>query len=170
MPSIAQLNCFPLCFYAFLQSLFRVDHINDHILRLLSRDGRISNLDLAERVGLSPSACLRRAQELERRGVIKGYRAVFDRARLGVGFAAYVTVGLNSHTKASQQVFERAMARAPEVVECHNITGAVEYLLRVAVADLPAYRRFHTDVLGTLPRVNAITSHVVMGSPKDARA
>ena len=62
------------------------------------------------------------------------------------------------------------MARAPEVVECHNITGAVEYLLRVEVADLVAYKRFHTDVLGTLPQVNAITSYVVMGSPKDARA
>ncbi len=136
----------------------------------LSRDGRVSNLELADRVGLSPSACLRRVQELERRGVIAGYRAVLDRAALGVGFSAYVTVGLSSHTKASQEAFERAMNRAPEVVECHNITGAVEYLLRVEVADLPAYKSFHTDVLGTLPQVNAITSYVVMGSPKDGRA
>jgi len=146
-----------------------MDKINDQILQELSRDGRISNLDLAERVGLSPSACLRRVQDLERRGVITGYRAVLDRAKLGVGFLAYVTVGLNTHTKASQQAFERAMDGAPEVVECHNITGAVEYLLRVEVSDLPAYKRFHTDVLGTLPQVNAITSYVVMGSPKDAR-
>ncbi|WP_454281264.1 Lrp/AsnC family transcriptional regulator [Roseovarius sp. MBR-79] len=147
-----------------------MDAISDRILQELSRNGRISNLDLAERVGLSPSACLRRVQDLERRGVIAGYRAVLDRAALGVGFVAYVTVGLNAHTKAAQEAFERAMTRAPEVVECHNITGAVEYLLRVEVADLPAYKRFHTDVLGTLPQVNAITSYVVMGSPKDARA
>ncbi|HKL56686.1 MAG TPA: Lrp/AsnC family transcriptional regulator, partial [Roseovarius sp.] len=117
-----------------------MDHISERILQELTRDGRISNLDLADRVGLSPSACLRRVQDLERRGVIAGYRAVLDRAALGVGFTAYVTVGLNSHTKASQEAFERAMARAPEVVECHNITGAVEYLLRVEVADLPAYK------------------------------
>jgi len=147
-----------------------MDNIDDHILREVSRDGRISNLELAERVGLSPSACLRRVAALERSGVITGYRAVLDRAALGVGFTAYVTVGLNAHTKASQEAFERAMSRAPEVVECHNITGAVEYLLRVEAADLAAYKSFHTDVLGTLPQVNAITSYVVMGSPKDERA
>lgn len=147
-----------------------MDRINQQILQELSRDGRISNLDLAERIGLSPSACLRRVQELERRGVIAGYRAVLDRARLGVGFVAYATVGLNTHTKASQEAFERAMSIAPEVVECHNITGSVEYLLRIEVADLPAYKAFHTDVMGTLPQVNAITTFVVMGSPKDARA
>ncbi|MEM9241968.1 MAG: Lrp/AsnC family transcriptional regulator [Pseudomonadota bacterium] len=147
-----------------------MDAINDHIVQELSRDGRISNLDLAERVGLSPSACLRRVQDLERRGVIRGYRATLDKTSLGIGFVAYATVGLNSHTKASQKAFERAMEIASEVVECHNITGAVEYLLRIEVADLPAYKAFHTDVIGTLPQVNSITSYVVMGSPKDARA
>ncbi len=146
-----------------------MDIIDDKILQELQRDGRISNLDLAERVGLSPSACLRRVAALERSGVITGYRAVLNPTALGVGFTAYVTVGLNSHTKASQEAFERAMARAPEVVECHNITGAVEYLLRVEAADLKAYKSFHTDVLGTLPQVHAITSYVVMGSPKDER-
>ncbi|MEQ9258593.1 MAG: Lrp/AsnC family transcriptional regulator [Roseovarius sp.] len=147
-----------------------MDQINDQILQELSRDGRMSNLDLAERVGLSPSACLRRVQELERQGVIRGYRAVLDRGKLGVGFVAYATVGLNTHTKSSQQAFERAMEVAPEVVECHNITGSVEYLLRIEVADLPAYKAFHTDVIGTLPQVNAIQTYVVMGSPKDARS
>ena len=147
-----------------------MDRINQQILQELTRDGRISNLDLAERIGLSPSACLRRVQELERRGVISGYRAVLDRTQLGVGFVAYATVGLNTHTKASQEAFERAMSIVPEVVECHNITGSVEYLLRIEVADLPAYKAFHTDVMGTLPQVNAITTFVVMGSPKDARA
>ena len=147
-----------------------MDAINDHIVQELSRDGRISNLDLAERVGLSPSACLRRVQDLERRGVIRGYRAMLDKTSLGIGFVAYATVGLNSHTKASQKAFERAMEIASEVVECHNITGAVEYLLRIEVADLPAYKAFHTDVIGTLPQVNSITSYVVMGPPKDARA
>ena len=139
-------------------------------MRILSRDGRISNLDLADKVGLSPSASLRRVQELERRGIIKGYRVVLDKAALGTGFVAYAAVGLNSHTKASQQAFERAMSVAPEVVECHNITGTVEYLLRIEVVDLAAYKSFHTDVIGTLPQVNSITSYVVMGSPKDERA
>ncbi|WP_417719545.1 Lrp/AsnC family transcriptional regulator [Salipiger sp.] len=146
------------------------DRLDDRILQELLRDGRISNLALAEKVGLSPSACLRRVAALERAGVIKGYRAVLDPQKTGVGFTSYVTVGLNSHTKSAQEAFERAMARAPEVRECHNITGNVEYMLRIEAADLAAYKHFHTEVLGTLPQVNAITSYVVMGSPKDDRA
>lgn len=148
----------------------KIDSINGKILRELTRDGRIRNMALAERVGLSPSACLRRVQELERSGVIKGYRAVLDRAALGAGFAAYVAVGLSDHTKASQEAFERSISRSPEVRECHNITGAVEYLLRVEAADLAAYKILHTDVLGTLPQVHSITTYVVMDSPKDDRA
>lgn len=146
-----------------------MDAINRRILQELSRDGRIANVELADRVGLSPSACLRRVQELERSGVIAGYRAVLDPEKQGIGFVAYVTVGLSTHTKAAQEDFEAALARAPEVVEAHNVTGAIEYMLRVEVADLAAYKHFHTEVLGTLPQVNAITTFVVMSSPKDER-
>jgi DNA-binding Lrp family transcriptional regulator len=146
------------------------DPINDAILRALSRDGRISNLQLADAVGLSPSACLRRVQELERSGVIKGYRARLDPAQTGRAYVVYVAVGLAEHTKAAQTGFEQAMQRADEVTECHNVAGAFEYMLRVEVADLPAYKTFHTDILGTVPHVRAITSYMVMGSPKDTRA
>ncbi|NSX54249.1 Lrp/AsnC family transcriptional regulator [Parasulfitobacter algicola] len=146
------------------------DLINDKILQELTRDGRISNLDLASRVGLSPSACLRRVQDLERRGVILGYRAVIDPSARGIGFIAYITVGLSVHTKTAQAAFEKAVSITPEVRECHNITGTVEYILRVEATDLAAYKHFHTEVLGTLPQVNAITSYVVMSSPKDERA
>jgi DNA-binding Lrp family transcriptional regulator len=147
----------------------RFDRITDRILQELVRDGRISNLELAARVGLSPSACSRRVQELERIGVIAGYRARLDRARIGQGFLAYVTVGLSTHTKASQEDFERAMRAAPQVRECHNVTGAVEYILRVEAEDLVAYKAFHTDVLGALAHVATITTFVVIGSPKDER-
>ena len=147
-----------------------MDGIDHKILRELRLDGRISNVALAERVNLSPSACLRRVQELERSGVIGGYRVVTNPKHMGRGFAAYVMVGLSSHTKAAQEGFERAMAVAPEVVECHNIAGAFEYLLRVESADLSDYKRFHTEVLGTQSHVNAITSYIVMGSSKDERA
>jgi DNA-binding Lrp family transcriptional regulator len=147
-----------------------IDATDSRILRELTRDGRITNLMLADRVGLSPSACLRRVQDLERRGVIRGYRAVLDPVKTGIGFVAYITVGLNQHTKAAQEAFERAVARAPEVRECHNITGTVEYLLRIEAADLAAYKHFHTEVLGALPQVQTLTTYVVMGSPKDDRA
>ncbi len=139
-------------------------------MRELSRDGRLPNTELADRVGLSPSACLRRVQELERNGVIKAYRAVLDPVAMGRGFVTYVTVGLNTHTKAAQDAFERAMDLYPEVRECHNITGTVEYLLRVETEDLASYKLFHTEKLGTLPQVQQIVTHVVMGSSKDERA
>lgn len=150
--------------------MIKLDPINNRILHELLKDGRVSNAELAERVGLSPSACLRRVQELERSGAIKGYRAVLDQAAMGIGFTAYIAVGLSDHTKASQEAFERSITVSPEVRECHNITGVFEYLLRVEVVDLTTYKIFHTDVLGTLPQVSSITTYVVMGSPKDERA
>ena len=93
-----------------MQYMTKLDAINNRILHELTIDGRVSNAELAERVGLSASACLRRVQELERTGVIKGYRAVLDRAALGSGFTAYIAVGLSDHTKAFQKAFEEAFA------------------------------------------------------------
>ncbi len=146
-----------------------MDKFDERILRELQLDGRVSNVELADRVGLSPSATLRRVQELERRKVIKGYRAVLDKPQLNVGFVAYVSIGLNNHTKKSQRSFEEHVRFANEVVECHNITGMNEYLLRVETQDLAAYKRFHEDVLGECQYVQSITTMVVMDSPKDER-
>ena len=147
-----------------------MDAIDAKILRQLEREGRVANLQLAERIGLSPSACLRRVQALEAAGVIKGYRAILDRAQLGGDLTVFVMVGLSGQLQRDARAFERAMAEAPEVLECHNVTGSVEYLLRVEVANLAAYKHFHSDVLGTLSQVSSITSHVCLGSSKDLRA
>lgn len=157
-------------FRQYAQLMKELDDKSADILRVLMREGRISNIDLATRVHLSPSACLRRVQELERSGIISGYRAVTDRAKLGQTFTAYVGVGLADHSQDAQQAFERAVARVPEVRECHNVTGMIEYLLRVEVADIAAYKRFHAEVLGAIAQVRSITTYVVMGSPKDERA
>lgn len=145
------------------------DRKTQRILQILEEDGRISNLALADAVGLSPSACLRRVQELERSGIIRGYRASINRTLLGKTLTAYLAVGLNNHTRAAQRAFEKTIAKADEVRECHNVTGDVEYLLRVEVADMSAYKTFHTDVLGTLPQVRSITTYMVLESPKDQR-
>mgnify|MGYP000061135928 CR=1 FL=1 len=147
-----------------------IDRLNERILRELVKGGRISNTELADRVGLSASACLRRVQDLERSGIITGYRAVLNPVALGIGFTAYIAVGLSDHTKKSQEAFQEAITLSTEVRECHNITGSFEYILRVETTDLAAYKVFHTDVLGTLPQVNSITTYVVMDSPKDDRA
>ncbi len=149
--------------------MIEIDRYNRKILQELGQEGRISNTELAERIGLSPSACLRRVQELEKSGVIKGYRAIFDNEKLGIGFIAYIAVGLSDHTVPSQQNFEAAMQASPAVRECQNVAGIFEYLLRVELPDIAAYKKFHVDVLGGLPQVNSITTYVVMDSPKDER-
>ncbi|GAM56011.1 transcriptional regulator [Vibrio ishigakensis] len=118
-----------------------MDKFDERILQELKRDGKVSNVELSERVGLSASATLRRVQELERKEVIKGYRAMLDANQLGVGFVAYVSIGLSSHRKQAQVAFEEHVRFVDEVVECHNITGGNEYLLRVETADLNSYKR-----------------------------
>lgn len=153
-----------------MQLMANLDRIDRKILHELAKDGRITNTDLAGRVGLSASACLRRVQALEQAGAIVGYRAVLSPEARGVGFLAYVGVGLSRHTKAEQAAFESAMAKAPEVRECHNVTGAIEYLLRVECESMAAYKHFHTEVIGALAQVATLTSYIVMGSPKDDRA
>lgn len=154
---------------SFLHGMAKIDETDARILQTLSRDGRLSNVELADRIGLSASACSRRVAELERSGAIQGYRAVVAPEARGGGFTVLAAVGLSEHTKSAQEGFELAVARAWQVRECHNITGAVEYMLRVEVPDLAAYKAFHTDVLGALPQVRQLTSYVVMASPKDER-
>ncbi len=145
------------------------DALDEKILRELRWDARISNAELGARVNLSPSACLRRVQELERRGVIKGYRTVIDPEAGGHKLVVFVMVGLSGHLRKDALAFEQAMEAAPQVQECHNISGNVEYLLRVEVGDLTAFKTFHADILGVLPMVASINSHFCLGSSKDAR-
>ena len=150
--------------------MIKLDSFNQRILQELQFDAKITNTELADRIGLSASACLRRVQELEKTGVIKGYRATLDAEKLGIGFIAYISIGLSDHSVPSQEIFEAAMRAAPEVRECHNTAGAIEYLLRVELNDIAAYKVFHMEVLGALPQVNSITTYVVMDSPKDDRS
>ena len=130
----------------------------------------MSHTDLAQKVGLSTSACLRRVQELERTGVIQGYRAVINREAVGGGFTVFATIALSDHRKESQRDFELAVCASEHVREVHNVTGSFEYLLRIEVADLAAYKEFHLNVLGTAPLVRGITSYIAMDTVKDDRA
>ncbi len=147
--------------------MMNIDRTDQKILRRLQKDGRISNVNLAETVGLSPSACLRRVQDLEKRGAIIGYKAVIDRKEIGRDFLAYVTVSLSDHSREAQRNFEAALEGNIEVSECHSIAGSFEYLLRVETQDVEHYRQFHDDVLGTIKSVSAITTLMVLHSPKD---
>lgn len=147
-----------------------MDRFDERILQELKADGRLSNVELSTRIGLSPSATLRRVQELEQNNTIIGYRALLNPIKQGIEFVAYVEIGLSDHSKAAQQDFELCIQRAKEVVECHNITGTKEYLLRVETSNLSTYKHFHAEVLGAIKQINSISTSVVMDSPKDVRA
>ncbi len=146
-----------------------LDRASEAILSTLESSGRLTNIELAKRVGLSPSACLRRVQDLERLGVIKGYRAIIDRSALAPKLTVFVMIGLAQQLHKDARAFERAMDAAPQVIECHNLAGNVEYLLRVEVADLSEYKEFHAHVLGELPQVQSISSHFCLETSKDKR-
>ncbi|GAA3084935.1 Lrp/AsnC family leucine-responsive transcriptional regulator [Kribbella aluminosa] len=139
-----------------------MDEVDRAILGVLETDGRISNADLAARVGLSPSPCLRRVQRLERAGVIRGYRALIDPAAIGRGLRVLAGIRLVRHARDDVAAFERAVVELPEVVYCHHVTGNFDYLLQVEVADLPAYEEFHAHQLAALPAVATVTSYVTM--------
>ena len=139
-----------------------MDDVDRSILAALEEDGRLSNADLAARVGLSPSPCLRRVRRLEETGVIRGYRALIDPAAIGRGLRVFAGVRLVRHARADVAAFERAVVQLPEVVNTHHITGNYDYLLQVEVADLPAYEDFHANRLAGLPGVAAVNSYVTM--------
>ncbi len=147
-----------------------LDNTNKMILSVLRNQGRITNLDLANKVDLSASACLRRVQDLERTGIIKGYRAIIDEPSEDNNLIVFVMVGLSGHLKKDSKAFEQAMEAYPQVRECHNISGNIEFMLRVEVPDLEAFKKFHADVLGTMPQVSSITSHFCLGTSKDKSA
>jgi len=133
-----------------------LDRMDRKILAELQRDGRLSNQELAERVPLSPSPCLRRVRRLEEQGYIQRYVALVDPAKVGLGLLAYITIRLNKHiagSHAPMAEFARDVQAWPEVVECYAMTGDMDYLLRIQVADLAHFSRFAMDTLMQHPSV-----------------
>ncbi|MGL5817351.1 MAG: Lrp/AsnC family transcriptional regulator [Phycicoccus sp.] len=139
-----------------------MDAVDRRILRELQRDGRVSNVDLAERVGLSPSPCLRRVRALEDAGVIAGYRAVLDPAAVGRGFEVVVSATLRQAETSAIAAFEQAVSALGDVVEVRRMMGTPDYLIRVVVADLAAYERLYSQHLMALPGVERVSSQIAM--------
>jgi Lrp/AsnC family transcriptional regulator, leucine-responsive regulatory protein len=144
----------------------QLDRTDLLLLAELQRSGRLSNADLAEHVHLSPSACLRRVQRLERDGVIAGYRAEVDPESIGLGLQAFVRVQLRQHDAATLDAFARFVGEWDEVIACHALTGEMDYLLQVAVRDLEHFSRFLLDRLLTQAGVADVNSSFVLRTVK----
>jgi Lrp/AsnC family leucine-responsive transcriptional regulator len=139
-----------------------LDRIDRELLRLLQSDGRLTNAELAQLIGLSASACLRRLQRLEQSGVIAGYAALIDGEAIGRPTTVFIEVTLTGQGSAVLDAFERAVAACPDVLECHLMSGDFDYLLRVAVADMRDYERVHRQQVAAFPHVARVRTAFAM--------
>ncbi|MCC2095650.1 MAG: Lrp/AsnC family transcriptional regulator [Hyphomicrobiales bacterium] len=135
-----------------------LDAIDRVILKILQKDGRIANVELAEQAGLSPSPCARRVRNLEEAGIISRYAALIDQKAVGLSVNVFVNVTLERQVKDALQNFEAEILKRPEVMECYLMTGEADYFLRVVVADLDAYERFLVEHLTRIPGIANIKS------------
>lgn len=148
--------------------MFPVDTIDKSILRELQAEGRLANNALADRVRLSPSPCLRRLKRLEADGTIRGYRALVDRRRVGLGLTLFVEVKVGGHSRERAREFEAAVMQVEAVVACHVLAGTADFLLEVVVADLAAYERLLLDTLLQLPGVIDVRSNISIRTVKES--
>jgi Lrp/AsnC family leucine-responsive transcriptional regulator len=138
-----------------MASLLRLDRTDRRILELMQRNGRISNLELAEQVGLSPTPCSRRVRRLEESGLIRGHVTLLDQSRLGLKLTAHIGISMDRHTPDRFETFEAAVREFPEVQDCAVVTGqSSDYLLRAVLPDMEYYERF---LLGKLTRIPGVT-------------
>ena len=135
-----------------------LDRLDRALLQALQREGRITNSELAARVHLSESACLRRVRGLESDGLIQGYGAVINQQKAGCGVDVFVSITLERQERADLAAFEHAVRRVPEVMECYLMSGEYDYLLRVVVADTADFERVHSRHLTSLPHVARVHS------------
>jgi Lrp/AsnC family leucine-responsive transcriptional regulator len=145
----------------------QLDKIDRRILRELQRDGRLANVELAKRVGLSPTPCLERVKKLEDEGYIRGYHAHLDPVRLGAGLLVFVEIRLLRTATDVFDEFKRAVVVLPQVLECHLVSGDFDYLIKARVPDMAAYRRLLGETLLTLPHVSGSRSYAVMEEVKE---
>ncbi len=143
-----------------------LDDVDLRILRELTRDGRITNQELAERIGLSPSPCLRRLRRLEETGAIRGYTAIVDPRAYGWTMTAIATIRLNRQVEDEIEMFESAVRGWDEVLECHLVTGSRDYVLKVVAADLQQYERFLKEKIARLKCVASIETSFIMNTIK----
>ncbi len=144
----------------------KLDRIDRRILRDLQDDGRMTNVELARRAGISAPPCLRRVRALEQAGLIKGYHAEVDTQALGYGVTVFAMVGLSSQAEGDLEAFEAMVHDLPEVRECHMLAGETDFLLKVVATDWEAYQRFLTSKLTPAPNVSHVKTALAIRTAK----
>lgn len=148
----------------------KLDAIDRKILTTLQEDGRITNVDLAERVGLSPTPCIERVKRLEDAGYIKGYFTRLSARKLGVGLLAFIEVSLDKTGTDAFEKFKASIDAVPEIQECHMVAGGFDYLLKIRTENMDSYRRFLGERISALPGVDRTHTYVVMEEVKNTHA
>lgn len=148
----------------------KLDAIDIAILDALQRDGRLSNVALAKAIGLSPTPCAERVRALESAGIITGYTTNLDAERLDLGLLVFIEIGIDRTSEDAFDQFRKAMLGIPQVQECHMVAGGFDYLLKVRVRDMAAYRAFLGEVLAKVPGIRETHTYAVMENVKESRS
>ena len=145
-----------------------LDSVDLEILAALQDDGRITNVDLAAKVGLTAPPCLRRVRSLEQAGVIQGYHAKLEPAALGYAITVFALVSLKSQAEHELRAFEEHVATLPQVRECHMLNGEIDFILKIVAADLQSFQHFLTSELTTAPNVASVKTSLTIRTSKDS--
>lgn len=143
-----------------------MDKVDKNILNLLQKNARITNKELAQEMGLSTTPVFERVKKLEKSGVIKNYVALVDNQKVNKELVAFISIKLDKHSKGNLLNFQNSINRLPEVMECFHIAGNVDYILKVAVANMQDYQRFMTERLSAIENINSLESSFVMEEVK----
>jgi len=152
-----------------MSHLHKLDEIDKKILEILQARAKITNAKLSEEIGLSPAPTLERVKKLEQLGIIASYHAKLNIEKIGLGVTTFVLVTLNGHNKANIESFIEQINKVPEVVECHHITGAGDFILKVITRDISTYQKLMLEQVSDINQINNMQSMVVLSTFKDSK-
>jgi Lrp/AsnC family transcriptional regulator, leucine-responsive regulatory protein len=152
-----------------MRSTIKLDKTDRKILEILQANANITNAQLAQEIGLSPAPTLERVKKLEQAGIIKSYHATVDNARVGLGVSTFVMVSLKGHNKENIEKFVKAIAKIEEVIECHHVTGAGDFILKIVSSDIPSYQQLMLDKVTNIEVVDSMQSLVILSTFKDSK-
>jgi Lrp/AsnC family transcriptional regulator, leucine-responsive regulatory protein len=152
-----------------MRSTIKLDKTDRKILEILQANANITNAQLAQEIGLSPAPTLERVKKLEQSGIIKSYHATVDNAKVGLGVSTFVMVSLKGHNKENIEKFIKSISKIEEVIECHHVTGAGDFILKVVSSDIPSYQQLMLDKVTNIDVVDSMQSLVILSTFKDSK-